>query len=158
EKSRKKEQFMEACVEYFSRNLLQGSRDSAREIVPVLLGLIQPKTVIDGPLVLFSAAIPFQGGIGHINEQWPDYWVRYFAEREYRPIDCIRRHIWNNPKVEWWFAQNTFLFARQDQLESRPALKKEWENTDARQLALVHPKKHLQAAEWIDRLYQSAAD
>src|SRR5262249_16001488 len=37
-------------------------------------------------------------------------------------------------------------------------LKKEWENTDARQLALVHPKKHLQAAEWIDRLYQSAAD
>src|SRR5579862_3100091 len=27
------------------------------------------------PLVLFSAAIPFQGGVGHINEQWPEYWA-----------------------------------------------------------------------------------
>src|SRR5262249_11402135 len=27
------------------------------------------------PVVLFSAAIPGQGGTGHVNEQWPDYWV-----------------------------------------------------------------------------------
>jgi len=28
-----------------------------------------------GPVILFSAAIPFQGGIEHVNEQWPDYWI-----------------------------------------------------------------------------------
>ena len=27
------------------------------------------------PAVLFSAAIPFQGGTGHINEQWQSYWA-----------------------------------------------------------------------------------
>lgn len=30
------------------------------------------------PVVLFSAAIPDQGGDGHVNEQWPDYWSCIF--------------------------------------------------------------------------------
>lgn len=25
------------------------------------------------PVILFSAAIPFQGGVGHVNEQWQEY-------------------------------------------------------------------------------------
>jgi len=28
--------------------------------------------------VLFSAAIPNQGGTGHINEQWQEYWAEKF--------------------------------------------------------------------------------
>ena len=28
-----------------------------------------------GPVILFSAAIPYQGGENHVNEQWPEYWV-----------------------------------------------------------------------------------
>jgi SAM-dependent methyltransferase len=35
------------------------------------------------PLVVFSAATPGQGGIGHINEQPPEYWERRFRERGY---------------------------------------------------------------------------
>src|SRR5262245_16248653 len=31
------------------------------------------------PLVLFSAAIPGQGGSRHINEQWPSYWRSRFG-------------------------------------------------------------------------------
>ena len=31
-----------------------------------------------GHAILFSAAVPFQGGTHHVNEQWPDYWVRHF--------------------------------------------------------------------------------
>src|ERR1700722_15751200 len=31
------------------------------------------------PLVLFSAAIPHQGGKGHVNEQWQPYWVELFG-------------------------------------------------------------------------------
>src|ERR1051326_1233660 len=30
--------------------------------------------VRSAPAVLFGAAIPGQGGVHHVNEQWPDYW------------------------------------------------------------------------------------
>ena len=33
--------------------------------------------------VLFSAAIPGQGGVHHVNEQWPSYWIKKFNERGY---------------------------------------------------------------------------
>src|SRR3989344_3463589 len=33
------------------------------------------------PVILFSAAIPHQGGSGHINEQWPEYCATLFKER-----------------------------------------------------------------------------
>jgi SAM-dependent methyltransferase len=38
------------------------------------------------PQVVFSAATPGQGGIGHINEQPPEYWDRRFRERGYVPV------------------------------------------------------------------------
>ena len=56
------------------------------------------------PVILFSAAIPGQGGMGHINEQWPDYWVNLFIKKGYQPIDYIRRKICNNDRVQWWYA------------------------------------------------------
>src|SRR3954467_15812084 len=34
-------------------------------------------------LVLFSAAVPGQGGEGHINEQWPRYWQERFDAHGY---------------------------------------------------------------------------
>ena len=30
------------------------------------------------PMILFSAAIPHQGGLHHINEQWLEYWGDLF--------------------------------------------------------------------------------
>src|SRR6202022_1127194 len=38
------------------------------------------------PVTLFSAAIPQQGGTGHVNEQWPTYWLERFAKHEYVPV------------------------------------------------------------------------
>jgi hypothetical protein len=35
-------------------------------------------------MVLFSAAIPAQGGTGHVNERWPGYSRALFAARGYR--------------------------------------------------------------------------
>lgn len=63
-------------------------------------------------LVLFSAAIPFQGGDGHVNEQWQGYWIEKFAEKGYRAIDCIRPVVWKNSEVAPWYRQNCFLFAK----------------------------------------------
>ena len=63
------------------------------------------------PVVLFSAAIPGQGGTNHVNEQWQEYWRGIFAAHGYRFCDPLRLAIWNNSDVEWWYAQNTFLVA-----------------------------------------------
>ena len=46
-----------------------------------------------GPVILFSAAIPFQGWTNHLNEQWPDYWANYFKDNGYEAIDCIRKKV-----------------------------------------------------------------
>ncbi len=62
------------------------------------------------PVVLFSAAAPYQGGQNHVNEQWPEYWAERFARHGYLPVDCLRRRVWANPDVEWWYAQNALLF------------------------------------------------
>jgi hypothetical protein len=62
------------------------------------------------PLVLFSAAIPHQGGVGHLNEQWPDWWAERFADHGYTPVDCVRDAVWDDPRVAIWYAQNTLLF------------------------------------------------
>lgn len=84
------------------------------------------------PFVLFSAAVPGQGGANHLNEQWPDYWVALFAERGYRMLDCIRPRIWNDDGVEYWYRQNTFLFVREDRSLPIPSV--------AWPLARIHPE------------------
>jgi hypothetical protein len=99
-------------------------------------------------LVLFSAAAPFQGGQHHVNEQWPGYWVGRFAARGYVPIDCLRRHLWEDERVEWWYAQNLLLFAERGHLEMQPLLRQEYELAGGTAPALVHPKRYLEWVEW----------
>lgn len=62
------------------------------------------------PAVLFSAAIPGQGGTDHVNEQWQDYWADLFREVGYRPHDCVRPTVWNDSNVQPWYAQNALLY------------------------------------------------
>lgn len=46
-------------------------------------GFVATLTAVAGA-VLFSAAVPHQGGTGHVNEQWPEYWAQLFAARGFR--------------------------------------------------------------------------
>jgi SAM-dependent methyltransferase len=62
--------------------------------------------------VLFSAAIPGQGGTHHVNEQWPSYWVTKFTRAGLRLFDVIRPAIWNDRRVDWWYRQNILLFSK----------------------------------------------
>jgi SAM-dependent methyltransferase len=66
------------------------------------------------PIVLFSAAVPLQGGVHHVNEQWPDYWASIFIRRKYQQLDLLREHIWKNPAVKSFYRQNIFLYVRED--------------------------------------------
>lgn len=60
--------------------------------------------------VLFSAAIPGQGGTGHVHERWPGYWVSKFEERGYQVSGALRWRIWDQvPPVENWYAQNLLV-------------------------------------------------
>lgn len=99
------------------------------------------------PFVLFSAAIPFQGGTNHVNEQWPDYWAALFEARGFAPVDCFRRHVWGNDDVEWWYAQNTLLFVEEGRLGVPPGGGPPLERTPRAQLALVHPRQYLWQVE-----------
>ena len=86
------------------------------------------------PAVLFSAAIPGQGGVGHINEQWPSYWAGLFAQHGYAPFDLVRPAIWADDAIPAWYRQNTILYLRPD-LAERLGLTP----NDAAQLDRVHP-------------------
>jgi SAM-dependent methyltransferase len=134
------------------------SLEVAEHLPPESAGIFIDSLTRLGSVILFSAAIPQQGGTQHMNEQWPDYWVKFFQHKGYVVIDCIRKRIWQNANVEWWYAQNVLLFVRTNHLDRYPPLKKEFENTALSQLSIVHPKKYLDLVQWIDRLYLAAHD
>ena len=94
------------------------------------------------PVVLFSAAIPNQMGDHHINEQWQSWWVERFARAGYVAVDCLRRRVWDDPQVEWWYAQNMLLMVREDYLNASPILRRERDKADW-PYAVVHPRAYL---------------
>ncbi|GAA0747862.1 class I SAM-dependent methyltransferase [Gaetbulibacter jejuensis] len=59
-----------------------------------------------GEIILFSAAIPYQGGQNHINEQWLSYWENKFIEHDYVIHDILRPLFWNNAEIPVWYKQN----------------------------------------------------
>jgi SAM-dependent methyltransferase len=110
-----------------------------------------------GPAVLFSAAIPGQGGRYHVNEQWQDYWADLFKEHEYVPVDCIRKSVWDDADVAWWYAQNTVLYCERGYAVANPALARQLEDSRGLPLRIVHPRK-LQEAAWRERWVRAACD
>ena len=65
-------------------------------------------------VVLFSAAIPNQGGDNHINEQWQSYWYGLFRDNNYLGFDIIRHQVWNDEQVKSWYKQNCLLYVHKD--------------------------------------------
>ncbi len=49
-----------------------------------------------------------------MNEQWPAYWAALFERHGYVFCDCIRPRVWEDPGVEWFYAQNVFLVVPKD--------------------------------------------
>jgi|GEM_PF-575508 len=62
--------------------------------------------------VLFGAAIPGQGGRGHVNEQWQTYWAAHFSRLGYVVVDVVRPKIWTDSKIRFWYKQNTLLYCK----------------------------------------------
>jgi len=101
-----------------------------------------------GDLVLFSAAVPGQGGTGHVNEQWPAYWAQLFDKAGCTCFDVLRPLLWDEPGCEWWYLQNVLMFARR----ATPA----WERLSRFRPpaagpppALVHPRMYEHATTFF---------
>jgi len=66
--------------------------------------------------VIFSAAIPGQGGTGHLNEQWPSYWSKLFNENGFAVNSDFRFGIWDDDRIENWYRQNLMIAYRGEQM------------------------------------------
>jgi len=97
------------------------------------------------PIVIFSAALPGQTGVNHINEQPPWYWRKKFNKVGYIEIDFIRPLILRKDEVCWWYRQNITCFVRPDVLSVYPKLaslaKLHGQRNDGHKLTIVN--------EWV---------
>ena len=85
------------------------------EHLPVSSADILIQTLVShSNVILFSAAIPGQGGQNHINEQWPEYWANFFLNHNYVFLDIVRPLIWENSSIDFWYRQNLFLVVNAD--------------------------------------------
>jgi len=92
------------------------------------------------PAVLFSAAIPGQGGTGHVNEQWAGYWIDRFSQHGFTVVDCLRGRFWNDPRVESYYAQNMRLLVSADTLAASEVLQRERQRGEGFPVDAVHPR------------------
>jgi SAM-dependent methyltransferase len=94
--------------------------------------------------IVFSAAIPGQGGQNHLNEQWSGYWQEIFDQHGYQRIDVLRPQVWNNKSVDVWYRQNMFVYVKKGLSV----------NADARgvQIAEIHPELWLAKVGALSRL------
>ena len=71
------------------------------------------KSLVDSSdVIIFSAAIPAQGGTGHINEQPQSYWKKKFEKYGYKAIDPIRGEFQNDFKVQTHYRQNMIVYVK----------------------------------------------
>ena len=68
-----------------------------------------------GRVLIWSAAVPGQGGEGHINEQPSEHWERKFWGRGLRVSEhesIALREAWKDLGAEWWIYRNVRVFRR----------------------------------------------
>lgn len=99
-----------------------------------------------GDIILFSAAIPNQGGQNHLNEQWPTYWYDKFKKNKFELHDFIRLDIWLNKNIDWWYKQNIFLAVKED---SKISFAKN------KILPMIHPELYMYKVMQLDAIEPS---
>jgi len=88
-----------------------------KEAAPILV-----QTLVDhADIVLFSAAVPGQGGEFHVNEQPLEFWRDLFESYNYVPLDVIRPQLLGNRHVAPWYRYNIMLYVAKDKLAYLPA-------------------------------------
>lgn len=97
------------------------------------------------PLVLFSSGLPFQPGTLGRNLQWPSYWAALFQENGFLATDPLRKALWHDERVDYWYAQTALLYVSREYAAGHPDTIQRLGGPEARPLDLVHPKLYLHA-------------
>ena len=104
------------------------------------------------PIVLFSAAVPGQPGIEHINAQWQDYWRTIFRDRSYVALDLVRPTIWGRQDVDYWYQQNTIIYCHDAIAAARSDLPWAYEKTS---LNIIHPALYEQKTNEYEKVIKT---
>jgi SAM-dependent methyltransferase len=94
------------------------SLDVAEHIPPASSDVFVENLTKHGRVVLFSAAVPGQGGQNHVNEQPLEAWRARFAARGFAAYDFIRAKLCAEPRVAPWYAYNSILYVHEDRAAS----------------------------------------
>ena len=105
-------------------------------------------------VILFSAAIPGQGGEGHINERYLSEWCLLFGEIGYEAYDIVRPRIWNDASIPWWYRQNIMLFINRES-EKKNRFDKMNANTCVDVICKEIYEQKRRKCEWYDNLGKS---
>lgn len=100
--------------------------------------------VAHSDLVLFGAAIPFQGGFRHINERWQSEWVKLFDQENYQAFDLVRSRTWSDADIHYWYRQNTLVYInrKRDDLIAQAQRFLVEEKIPELPFDIVHPEKY----------------
>src|SRR5262249_21733994 len=87
------------------------SLEVAEHLLPSVSTTFVESLTRHGDLVLFSAAVPGQGGEHHINERPLEFWRGLFRQHGYACFDPIRPAVQRKADVQPWYRYNTLLYA-----------------------------------------------
>jgi hypothetical protein len=113
-------------------------------------GILIDSLVAHSDHILFSAAIPFQGGHHHVNEQFLPYWIDHFTRHDYILLDLFRARIWNDKSILWWLRQNLVLFVKRSVAEANPAFRDELKVQ--RPVSIVHPSVYVSRLKSVEQM------
>jgi len=102
-------------------------------------------------IILFSAAIPMQGGTNHYNEQWPSYWANLFRQYGFIFVDLLRWKFWNYENIPVWYRQNIFIIVKQNMVSNNEQLLSYFANSSDVIFDVVHPEWYI-----IKRMYANS--
>lgn len=98
--------------------------------------------------VLFSAALPYQGGIDHVSENWMEHWAGLFRENGFLCYDILRMKFWHDATIAFYYRQNACLYVRPGAHHSLDARGYEPSQCPP---SLIHPELLLKFVSWRAR-------
>lgn len=126
------------------------SLEVAEHLLPESSGTFIDTLTRHGDLIVFSAAIPYQGGYRHINERWQSAWTEMFDRRGYAVFDLLRHKLWDRQDVHYWYKQNILVYARRERADLIRSIEAFIESEKISQLPLdiVTPERFVNAAAY----------
>jgi hypothetical protein len=85
----------------------------AEHLAPDSAEVLIDSLVAHSDVVIFSAAVPGQGGEHHINERPLSYWCGLFNQRGFDAYDLVRPGVKDDAAVKPWYRYNLLVYVKQ---------------------------------------------